>query len=369
MKKAFYVFTAGIAWLTTACTSTAYFRSASGYTDDLYAAPREATPQPAPRNYAVTERATRPAPAVQNSRSVPQNQTEEIDMTQYYPGMFEEALTGTIEPQPETEYATKTSEEENENNVIININYENPWAGWDNFYYRPSWYISNWGWGFSWGPSWSWNYYNPWWTPWYDPWYDPWYRPWYGYGYYGWYDPWYNPWYGHYYRPWHTHYDSRYRNRIAYTGNRRPGNIMLGSRPGNTVISSRPGSTQTRHSSYESALTRRPGNSSIISSRPGISGTNRPTQDQINSSRVTTRRSGTRSEYNSFESSRRPATNSNSSSRPLFNNNSSSSSSRPSFSNPTPIRTPSGNFNRGSSSGISRGGAISSGSGGGVRRR
>ena len=361
---------AGIAWLMTACTSTAYFRTSSGYTDDLYGAPRETVSQPEPSYAVVRTESERPASAVQNSRSVPQNPTEEIDMNQYYPGMFEEALTGTIEPQPETEYATKSAKND-DNNIIININYENPWAEWNSFYYRPSWYVSNWGWGFSWGPSWSWNYYNPWWTPWYDPWYDPWYRPW--YGYYGWYDPWYNPWHGHYYRPWHTYYDSRYRNRIAYTGNRRPGNTMIGSRPGHTVISSRPASTQTRHSSYESALTtRRPGTGSTVSSRPGISGTNRPTQDQINSSRVTTRRSGTRTEYNSSNSStsRRPANNnSNTSSRPLFNNNNSSSSSRPSFSNPTPIRTPSGSFNRGSSSGMSRGSGISSGGGGGVRRR
>ncbi len=361
MKKVFYIVTSGIIWLTTACTSTAYFRTSSGYTDDLYESPREivvSTDLPA----TAQVEASRPAPSIASSQPIAQNQVEEIDMSQYYPGMFEEALTGTIAQQPETKSVTNITEKDSTtNNIIININYEDPWAAWDNFYYRPSWYFSRWGWGISWGPSWSWNY-NPWWGAWYDPWYDPWYhwydpwyRPWYGYN--AWYDPWYHPWHGpwqgHY---WHPHYESGYRNRIAYTGNRRPGNVMIGGRPV---------SSQSRPNSYESSLTRRPGNTITSSSRTNIS-SSRPTQSQINSSRVTTRRSsGTRTESNSSNISRRPSSSS-SSSNSWFNN---SSSSRPSYSNPTPIRTPSSSFSRGSSTGISRGSGMSSGSGGGVRRR
>ena len=324
MRKVFFLIWAAFPLLTVSCMATYTTTTRSEYVDDLYGGDNGRTFTASRSN---KTNSTNDIYYSSSSRAV-----EEIELSDYYPGMFEEALTGTIqEPVTNESAATTKSGSSSSSDITVNINY-----GWGNWY--PSWYYGTRGWGV--GFSWAWRdpWYSPWYYPtwgWYDPWYDPWYSP--------WYDPWYHPWHG----PWHGYhppvYVPRYnRYNSSYTGNRRTG-TMIGNSSNGYVPTRRPASVfdNERRPSYSGDAGQ--GSSS------GQSGT---------IERV--RRAGS-PDYNSQRYQ-----NQNNNSVPRYDNN----TYRPNSGNP--VRTPSragGSISRGTSGGYSGGGVSRGGtSGGGVSR-
>ncbi len=195
------------------------------YVDEIYGIPKaKAKPKVEQQ---PTQKATTQSYSNQSS----------VDIDEYYPGMIEESLTGSISDddyyaQSDANYENPysgESETESSESIQINVNhvwtpswYAPTWVSIGPWY--PSWYGSTW-YDPYWGPSWSVSFRSPWYNPWYTPWYDPWYSPWYGYNpyYYGphyGYRPYYGyrPHYGH-----HAHYRPKYnRHNSVYGGGRNP---------------------------------------------------------------------------------------------------------------------------------------------------
>lgn len=202
------------------CTFSSTARVA--YVDDLYDTDGKSTA-------ALSAREPR------ESRRQTQVYVDNLDFDNYYPGMIEQSLTGTVDSAylPAEERVTV-------NNYIISGDYNEgfsngyaqgysdgwgwrpSWYGWGGYtaWYRPGWSLSL-GWGYPWYGYWN----DPWWGPawsWYNPWYSPWYNPWYGPGYTPWYDPWWGWGGGH-----HHWVGGGYDRGVIYGSGRRD-NVLSG---------------------------------------------------------------------------------------------------------------------------------------------
>lgn len=173
--------------------------------------------------------------------------TQKLDFDNYYPGMIEEALTGTKSAEYYPDTLSSDSVGSYKEGFVDGFKDGYSLGYRDSFGWLPSWYSfgayspyyrPGWGFSFSWSsPSWySWGlWYDPWYYPWYDPWYYPWYDPW-----YSWYSPWYSPWYSSWYYPWYSpwypyypHYGTGHSHRdVIYGSGRRNSPLSAGGSSG-----------------------------------------------------------------------------------------------------------------------------------------
>lgn len=163
----------------------------------------------------------------QSSQQYSSSATEyaESAAQEYYPGMIEESLTGSLSYEDDyssdvaSSYSTY-SEPESTTTLVINVD---AWS--------PAWYGAAWALSPIWRPSWyhsSWM--NPYWgSSWYSPyWYSSWYSPYWGpsFGWYSWWGP-SRPYYSHRHN-YSPYYGSKYnRNNSVYGSARTP--AMSGS--------------------------------------------------------------------------------------------------------------------------------------------